>query len=153
VLQALLTIQANQTVVNNLPEDVRMKDPPRGGTADLPITAPVLLDAWGNPIIYAPRRAKPSPNPASPPSGLPPADSTLVWGLRGLYFKTNPGVEHYYEPPDGKGVFVSAGPDGVFGFIDKNGNGSYEAGQDEPGADDNIYSDDSGKVYTGVVKP
>ena len=143
VIQALLTMQANQTIMNNLPEDVRMKDPPRGGTPDLPVTAPVLLDAWGNPILYAPRKAKPSPDPGSPQTTAPPADSTLRWGLGRrdpaipygpLFIKANPGVEHFYEPTDGKGMFVSAGPDGNFST-----------------ADDNIYSDDSGKVYTDVL--
>jgi prepilin-type N-terminal cleavage/methylation domain-containing protein len=129
VTQALLSMPANQTVLNNLPADVRMKDPPAAGT----VTAPVLLDGWHNPILYAPRRAKPVPNPSSPPSGAPPADSTLKWGLQGLFVKSNPGQEHYYEPADGKGVFVSAGPDGDFST-----------------ADDNIYSDDSGTQVTDL---
>jgi prepilin-type N-terminal cleavage/methylation domain-containing protein len=136
VVQALLTIQANQSIMNNLPEDVRMKDPPRGGTSALPITAPVLLDGWGNPILFAPRRAKPSPNPENQPGtgDLIPGEATLKWGLQGLFIKANPGVEHFYEPTDAKGMFVSAGPDRDFST-----------------ADDNIYSDDSGKVYTDVL--
>jgi len=141
VVQALLTMPANQTVINNLPEEVRMKDPPAGGTKELPITAPVLVDGWGNPILYAPRKVKPSPNPENAPAGDAPPDESIPadrpkfkWGLQGLFIKANPGVEHFYEPTDGKGMFVSAGPDGDFST-----------------ADDNIYSDDSGKVYTDVL--
>jgi prepilin-type N-terminal cleavage/methylation domain-containing protein len=143
VVQALLSMQANQTVINNLPEDVRMKDPPVGGTGESPVTAPVLLDAWGNPILYAPRKVKPWPNPEDPPNpatDLPPDESKtgdrnkFKWGLQGLFIKANPGQEYFYEPTDGKGMFVSAGPDGDFST-----------------ADDNIYSDDSGKVYTDLL--
>jgi type II secretory pathway pseudopilin PulG len=136
VMGALVSIPDNRKIIDNLPPEAFLMAPvPTGsaaGTKENAYKPPILLDGWGNPIIYAPRRVAPVPNPSSPPSGITgkPEDKDLVWGIEGLTVNGEPN--HVFQPADGKGLWVSAGPDGDFST-----------------GDDNVYSDDSGRQSTG----
>jgi prepilin-type N-terminal cleavage/methylation domain-containing protein len=109
-------------------------------------TTPILKDAWDNPIIFVPagglrdvrlkdsavinrvtslgtlydgRRIPPAPDVAANGNLIDPGETAAI---------------------NARPFFASAGPDGIFGFRDTNGNGTYQAGIDIPGGDDNIYS-------------
>jgi type II secretory pathway pseudopilin PulG len=90
--------------------------PPGGVWIEDKTPIPMLKDGWGNPIIFVP--------------------------AAGLSVRTEAGgaAPVIITSPDHRPFFASAGPDGTFGFIDKNGNGTFEAGTDLPGGDDNLYS-------------
>lgn len=67
---------------------------------------PILLDAWGSPILFAPGKV----DKLSP-----------TWGATGLKItgdSSSPNAS--VQPPDGKGMFISAGPDGDFSQGDDN---------------------------------
>ena len=136
VMGALVSIPDNRKIIDNLPPEAFLMEPlpanPPAGAKESAYRPPILLDGWNNPIIYAPRRASPVPNPSSPPSGITgrPEDKDLVWGIEGLTVNGEPN--HYFQPADGQGLWVSAGPDGDFST-----------------GDDNVYSDDSGRQSTG----
>ena len=132
VVAALLTVPDNRKIVENLPPEAFLMQPLDPPKTDKPVAykPPIFLDGWGNPIIYAPRRAPPAPeDPKIFPSGKRPGDDELVWGLEGLTINGETG--HVFQPSDGKGLWVSAGPDGDFST-----------------GDDNVYSDDSGRTST-----
>jgi hypothetical protein len=86
------------------------------------ITAPFMLDGWGHPILY-----------------VPPG------GLIGVYVLGNDGrpEARLKSAPDGRGFWVSAGPDGYFGILPgpngQVGNPAPDA-DDIAGGDDNVYS-------------
>ena len=131
VIGGLLTMPDNRKVVDNLPPEAFLMQAAPAGQKPVAYKPPIFLDGWNNPIIYAPRRAAPVPkDPASPPSSARPADNTLIWGLEGLTINGESGF--VFQPSDGKGLWVSAGPDGDFST-----------------GDDNVYSDDSGRTSTG----
>ena len=74
---------------------------------------PVLLDGWGNPILFCPG------------SGLANVNNTMetVGGMCDVYvnFKNNSAVgPTTVSAPDGRPFFVSAGPDGDFAKGDDN---------------------------------
>jgi prepilin-type N-terminal cleavage/methylation domain-containing protein len=133
VLYLAAQIPSNKTLIDNVDaaDVMKLHD-------NLPETAtfderqhPVLLDAWGNAIIFV---------PAS--------------GLRGVYLGDPPeefvvtSVKVYAadDLPDGvvapnaRPFFASAGEDGVFGYSDTNGSKAFEDGSDTGGGDDNLYS-------------
>jgi type II secretory pathway pseudopilin PulG len=90
---------------------------------------PVILDGFGNPIVFVPA------------GGL--------WNVRvgdvtrgQVKLQNGPDDLGPVRSPDGRPFFVSAGPDGVLGFVDSNGNNAYDPGE-PAGGDDNIYSFDS----------
>ena len=90
---------------------------------------PLVLDAWGNPIMFVPS------------SGL--WDIAEGDRLRKQVATTLPPNDSHDGPiksPDGRSFWASAGPDGVFGWIDMNNNGNFDKGIDKPAADDNMYS-------------
>ena len=111
VIAMLISQPSNKTTIGNLPKQQFLE--PKFG--DPVYNPPILMDGYNNPII------------ACPSTGL----ANVV---------TSAGVIPPITSPDGKPFFASAGPDGVFGFVDKNGNGVYDAGIDVPGGDDNVYS-------------
>ena len=126
VIGALLSIPANRKIVDNLPHDAFLIDP---GTQQA-YKPPLFLDGWDNPIMYAPRRSTPLPkDPNVAPSKPRPKDSELQWGVEGLTISGQTG--YFLQPADGKGLWISAGPDGDFST-----------------GDDNVYSDDSGRQST-----
>jgi prepilin-type N-terminal cleavage/methylation domain-containing protein len=90
------------------------------------ITAPVLLDGWGHPILYVP--------PGGAVGLFKVGDNGQV---QGMPVKTS---------PDGKGYWMSAGADGYFGIMPGSngmvGNPPPDA-DDKAAADDNVYSFES----------
>jgi prepilin-type N-terminal cleavage/methylation domain-containing protein len=126
IMQAMLTVPENQTIVNNLPSSKIAKDAANG--------IPLLLDGYGNPILFVPGGGlavvwvDPSFNQAevittegvknpSGPSAYNPSSSTV--------------------PLPNKPFFVSAGPDG-----DMSNAHGYTSGNPTTSdmTDDNIYS-------------
>ena len=91
---------------------------------------PILLDGWGNPIIFV---------PASGLYDVAIEDATDVVLVTSSKVRTGPPSDYAAMGVD-RPFFASAGPDGVFGFVDKNGNGTYQSNSDVPGGEDNIYS-------------
>lgn len=101
------------------------------------LNPPVVADAWGNPIIIV---------PADGMIGVRFADRT---GASDFFRVTSKGVVPAADPapPGSRPFFASAGEDGVFGWIDRNGNGNFDPASpteqsDVAGGDDNIYSFD-----------
>jgi hypothetical protein len=92
-----------------LPADTLMSVPPTS-----PVQAPLLLDAWRNPIIFVPG------------GGM---QGVTVTGADG-----NPALRTVVAP-DRKGFWVSAGPDGH--FTDTSG---VALKDQKPYGDDNVYS-------------
>jgi prepilin-type N-terminal cleavage/methylation domain-containing protein len=98
---------------------------------------PILLDGWDNPIIFVPA------------SGLEvvmgdPAVTYVVTSVK-TYPASGPGsLPAGQLAPGARPFFASAGPDGAFGFIDKNNNRTFDpptpGGGDASAGDDNVYS-------------
>lgn len=90
---------------------------------------PVLLDAWGNPIIFVPRGGLTGVYLKSTPTGTLPGAVTV----------TSKGIGTI-----NRGFFASAGPDGIFGRDDAGPDGLFGTGDDitgtHVGGDDNLYS-------------
>jgi prepilin-type N-terminal cleavage/methylation domain-containing protein len=100
VMGLLVSIPANRTSVQNLPPEQLLETVKTLGArpASPPVLyvdnqTPILLDAWGIPIL------------AMPSSGVE------------LQFETGTRV---VRSPDGKPFFMSAGPDGIFNAADDN---------------------------------
>jgi hypothetical protein len=138
----LQTMPPNKTAIEQLPAENLLKGPTEASSAfplstvsgntnpPIALNPPILVDAWNNPTILVPAN-----------------------GLSGVAFQ-----EHLDEGPDhiitSRGViepggtlpagvrpfFASAGPDGIFGWNDRNENGTFDQDIDVPGGDDNIYS-------------
>lgn len=129
-MSKLQSLQANRVALEKIAADRLMRLP-----ADLPDTTsvnesqvPIPLDGWGNPIIYVPS------------SGLTGVALSNV--TSGTVMITSTKVRSPTEKADStdRPFFASAGPDGIFGFVDLNNNGNYDVNTDIAGGDDNIYS-------------
>jgi hypothetical protein len=92
-----------------------------------PKDVPVLLDGWGNPILFVPSGgltdAFAESNIQTPPG--PPSPAKLV---------VSSEIVDLRRP-----FFASAGPDGIFGR-EPGSDGSLDTADDIMGGDDNIYS-------------
>jgi hypothetical protein len=80
---------------------------------------PMLLDGWGNPIIFVPSGvlgtgAALSPGP-TPPLGYPIPGSGAIVSSPG-----SSGASIQVSSPDGRPFWASAGPDGIFRLGDDN---------------------------------
>jgi len=104
-MAAIMAVPANQAELSQLPSKIIMKD----GSGN-PIYPPILLDGWGNPIIYVPS------------SGI------VVYVTAGTQVTPITIKSH-----DGRPFFASAGPDGNFG-------GTSVTSGAQPYGDDNVYS-------------
>jgi prepilin-type N-terminal cleavage/methylation domain-containing protein len=93
VMYLLLTIPDNKKIMDTLPSN--KKSNVLGAT-------PVLLDGWGEPILFVP--------------GYPGGNSP--WGLSGV--TTAAGSNQYITSPDKRPFWVSAGPDGNVALGDDN---------------------------------
>jgi type II secretory pathway pseudopilin PulG len=122
VMHALTAAPGVKSIFDGLPQEavtrwtVALPSPPAPPNTSL--SAPLVLDAWNNPILYAPRRI--SPRPADPAAAAPnpanrPTNDQLKWGAAGLT-----GVVTEVKPEDGKGLWVSAGPDEDYSTTDDN---------------------------------
>jgi hypothetical protein len=129
IMQAMLTLPENQTIINNLPQNKVTKDALNN--------IPLILDGWGNPIFFCPGGGL---------TGIwvDPANSSNLTQV-----VTSDGVKpNGYNPmlttyvPAGASVpnqpfFFSAGPDGDM----SNGHGwTLGATVTSSMTDDNIYS-------------
>lgn len=100
------------------------------GAANRNPSPPIILDAWSNPIIFVPAGGMYDVRTGDVTRGM----------TKGLTGPDDPGP---IRSPDGRPFFVSAGPDGIFSYVDMNQSGTFDAGVDIAGGDDNIYSFDS----------
>ncbi len=101
VMFQLMTLPANRAIITKLPPEVFLKDP----ATKLPMSPPVLLDSWNSPILFAPGRTSTTPG-------------NNQWGVIGMTNSVK--APQFFQPPNGKGVFVSAGPDTDFSKGDDN---------------------------------
>jgi type II secretory pathway pseudopilin PulG len=129
VMREISQMPGTKKVVSQLPADAFLTIREPAGTT---VIHQVMLDAWGNPIIFVPATglARVALVDKDNPSNPYIVTSTKV------YSASLAGA----APPNVRPFFASAGPDGVFGFIDKNSNGTFEVGVDLPAGDDNLYS-------------
>ena len=128
IMQAMLTIPENQTIITNLPASKIVKDSVTGVT--------LLLDGWGNIICFCPGGGL--TGVYVDPVDANPVDSTQVI--------TSEGVQPYGYPAGGftagtpvanEPFFLSAGPDGDPSNA-HNASGNYDSTLNQ--SDDNIYS-------------
>lgn len=135
IMETLYAFPGNKKIRDALPsEKVKRINQPSGITSPAlpappePAGSIFLVDAWGRPIIF-----------------VPPG------GLAGVWFADNPAISRIVTsagvvpaggniPLGTRGFFASAGPDGEFGYVDRNGNRQYDVGVDTPAGDDNLYS-------------
>jgi len=101
VMLSLSSVPANKAILEKLPPEMFMKDP----TTKLAMAGPILLDAWNSPILFAPGR---------PPN----AAANAKWGASGMTIANQ--ANSVFQPPDGKGMFISAGEDTDFSKGDDN---------------------------------
>jgi type II secretory pathway pseudopilin PulG len=146
VLNVLSGVPANKTLLNNLPREQLFfptddastgpVDPTNDPATTLDeTTAPVMLDGWGNPIIFV---------PASGLRGVSLGDREGATAAP-LYVITS--VKPYLDTalptdtiaPNARPFFASAGPDGVFDLAPGD-DGQYGTADDVSGGDDNVYS-------------
>lgn len=150
VMGLLLQAPGNKKVIEQTSPAQMMEELPTGltdvkitirsatGSSNEPYTSaaanrtpspPILLDGWGNPIIFVP--------------GGGMYDVVAGDVTRGMVKGTNgPEDPGPVRSPDGRPFFASAGPDGILSYVDQNGNGTFDPGVDVAGGDDNIYSFD-----------
>lgn len=119
VMRLLMSVPESKALLDSMPAEARMTWTLPDGSSQVPI----LLDAWDNPILYGPRRRSPVPSPpgSTPALSDKPTNKDLLWGFTGM---SSPAAN--YQPADGKGSWVSAGPDEDFSL-----------------GDDNLYSDNA----------
>ena len=116
-------VPANATAIGNIAPDqvLRIPNRPESGAHD-ESQVPVLLDGWGNPIIFV---------PASGLRGIElgePATEHVVTSVK-IYTATE--LPDGTLAPNARPFFASAGPDGFFAGVAPDG-GTY--------GDDNVYS-------------
>ena len=122
VMQKLMSVPANRQKIANFTSNQLLATSSIPGNVPPGYTAPFVLDAWGNPMIYVPAGNKLSGVFTSGGSRIQPIDVVA---------------------PDGRGFWASAGPDGIFGR-GAGHNMTFDTGptfgDDIPGGDDNLYS-------------
>jgi hypothetical protein len=122
VMQAMLTVPENQTIINNLPPSKIVRDAANG--------IPLLLDGWGNPILFVPG------------GGLmlvwvdPSYGQSEVITSEGVMQPSTYNPGNSLVPLANKPFFVSAGPDGDL----SNAHGNTSGTPTSDMTDDNIYS-------------
>jgi prepilin-type N-terminal cleavage/methylation domain-containing protein len=108
VMRALVSVPENKAILDKLMTnpDNYLKNPPLSAQPKQPLDGPILLDGWGSPILFAPGRMN---------------TLSKKWGATGLTIKGDPATPNAsVQPPDGKGMFISAGPDSDFSKGDDN---------------------------------
>lgn len=135
VLYLAAQLPSNKTLIGNVDAGDVMKfttDFRESGAFD-ETQHPVLLDAWGNPIIFV---------PASGLRGVylgDPAGEFVITSVK-VYSATE--LPDGIIPPNARPFFASAGPDGTFSRL-PGPDGSVGSADDISGGDDNLYSFES----------
>jgi len=128
VLKQLYAMPRNRQILQALPAEKIVKvfnpHPKPEEPVDVVI---VLVDGWGNPVIFV------------PPGGLMEVrfkDGSVrkVTSVGVVNNNTDP------PPPGATAFFASAGPDGIFGWVNVDGEDEFKPGEDIVGGDDNVYS-------------
>jgi prepilin-type N-terminal cleavage/methylation domain-containing protein len=126
IMQAMLTLPENQTILNNLP-------PSKVGK-DAATNIPLILDGWGNPIFFCPGGGLTAVW-VDPAYGQPEVITSD--GVKGNgYDPTNTTYVPAGTPVPNQPFFVSAGPDGDC----SNAHGWTSGTPNSNQTDDNIYS-------------
>ncbi len=158
VMYALKSLPENAAILNNIPAgktlNVSIALLSTGRGVSNIFTVPLLLDGWGNPILFVPGGGLGLATasvvaPALPPTGVVWMDTTTYGIVTSAGVVTNvstatPPLVSYdaANPPSGtmmtnQPFFVSAGPDGSFNnFV----NSTNAATNTQTQSDDNIYS-------------
>jgi hypothetical protein len=106
-------------IAHFVPVGSRTTTPPMPNSDTTDATVPVLVDGWGNPIIFVPggvlgSGAALSAGP-TPPAGYPIHGSGAIASNPG-----SNGLSIQARSPDGRPFWASAGPDGDFSAGDDN---------------------------------
>lgn len=128
---------AKQILAGVRPEDtLPLPDYPE--TPNYDEAAPVLLDGWGNPILFVPASGLRGVYLGGAPPGQPPAEEFVVTSVK-VYTSTQ--LTDGTLAPNARPFFMSAGPDGRYGgfFIQRDAQGNI-VGDTITYADDNVYS-------------
>jgi hypothetical protein len=134
VMGRLLGVSANQTSMSQLSTSAQMTvaDDPSNNTGaggqpagphEDESTMPLLVDGWGNPIIFVPKGGLSGVGVTDPTGG-------------------NPSQLRTVASPNNRPFWASAGPDGSFGVLPGK-DGTYGTADDEPAGEDNLYSFDN----------
>lgn len=135
VLYLAAQLPSNKTLIGNIDAGDIMKfttDFPESDAFD-ETQHPILLDAWGNPIIFV---------PASGLRGVylgEPAGEFVITSVK-VYSATE--LPDGIIPPNAHPFFASAGPDGTFSRL-PGPDGAVGSADDISGGDDNLYSFES----------
>ena len=109
-------VPANKTLLATLGPDEVMRVPDQSDSADYDEEdVPVLLDAWGNPIIFVPASGLRDVNLGEPPAPFV-ITSAKVYRATG----TTDVLTDGFLAPNARPFFASAGPDGNFSLGDDN---------------------------------
>lgn len=137
VMYLTAQIPANKTLIGNFGPDQTMQVP--DNTTDTThydeSGVPILLDAWGNPIIFV---------PASGLRGVylgEPAQEFVITSVK-VYLPSGTGPNVLPDgvvAPNARPFFASAGPDGVFSHL-YGSDDTPGTADDISGGDDNLYS-------------
>jgi hypothetical protein len=142
VMYTLESIPENKTIINNLPANKILNVVFPNSTTGVQMSVPLLLDGWGNPILFVPGGGF-GLSVATPGPGVVWIDG-VNYGVvtsAGVY---TPATTPSYDAaglPTGSIIpnqpfFVSAGADGDF----SNGHGWTSGTPNANQTDDNVYS-------------
>lgn len=113
IMRRLIAVPSNATALQNLGSDAFLRsDDPVDATH--PINPPILVDGWGNPILFVPGAAAPPPTPTQPP---------WPWQLQVHHRNEQHINTDDIKPvsvPNNRPFWASAGPDGNFDTWDDN---------------------------------
>jgi type II secretory pathway pseudopilin PulG len=117
VMLAITSVPECRSLLEQMPAEAKMNWTITIGSPSTSITVPIILDGWNNPVLYAPRRVQTRwIGVGAPDMNKKPTNSEMQWGIDdGM-----PMPVHMFQPMDGKGLWVSAGPDADLTFWDDN---------------------------------
>jgi prepilin-type N-terminal cleavage/methylation domain-containing protein len=145
VMYAMKSVPENATILNNIPAGKTLSvtigvKTPVGVSST--VTVPLLLDGWGNPILFVPGGGLVNvwvDSSATVPYLITSAGVITPTSSPVPLANYNPANPTYFPPGSinpGQPFFVSAGPDGDF----SNAHGWTSGAANSSQTDDNIYS-------------
>jgi prepilin-type N-terminal cleavage/methylation domain-containing protein len=153
VMYAIEAIPDNQKIINNLPASkvtnvsILIQGSPGAGPGSPPlnVSVPLILDGYGNPIMFVPGGGLgiSSPPSAGPTSlvWLDGANAGIITSTGPITTSSNPYILTKYTPATltlaNQPFFVSAGPDGS---LDNSHPNPTNPSDTSASTDDNIYS-------------